>query len=491
MRTKSKRKATESNQSNTAAESEDEEWVDRESAGCGFADLRLARRFAKVLAQMSERLGASVPMACQDWANTKAAYRFFANERVSEAQILRGHFAATRERVAAVKGPVLILHDTTEFSYQREKEAEVGLLHRAVTGKDGQGRLRHRTICGLQMHSSLAVTPEGLPLGLAAVRFWTRKKFTDCNALKKKINPTRVAIEEKESFRWVENLRQASALLAPAQRSVHIGDRASDIYELFCAAQQAQTHFLLRTCVDRLAEDGRRTVGAVMKKTPKQGVHRLLLKDKNGQPSEAMLDIKYRRIRVLPPIGKNKDYPPLTLTVLHAVERGTPKHRDKVDWKLITDLPVESLAEAIEKLEWYAMRWKIETFHKILKSGCKVEEARLRTADRLVKLIAVCCILSWRIFWMTMLARHTPKASPRLALTEVELLLLDEIVAATQNQVAGKPTLSHYLANVARLGGYLARANDPPPGNMVMWRGLSRLTDIQLGFAIGAKLVGN
>ena len=150
-----------------------------------------------------------------------------------------------------------------------------------------------------------------------------------------------------------------------------------------------------------------------------------------------------------------------------------------------------SLAEAIEKLEWYAIRSKIETFHKILKSGCKVEEARLRTADRLVNLIAVCCILNGRIFWMTMLRRSVPNASPRLALTEMELLLLDEFVAATQNQVAGKPTLSHYLANVARLEGYLARANDPPPGNMVMWRGLSRLTDIQLGFAIGAKLVGN
>ncbi len=99
-------------------------------------------------------------MACADWANTKAAYRFFANERVSEEGILRGHFTATRERLAAVKGSVLILHDTTEFSYQREKEASIGLLHRAVVGKDGQGRLRHRTICGLQMHSGLAVSTE-------------------------------------------------------------------------------------------------------------------------------------------------------------------------------------------------------------------------------------------------------------------------------------------------------------------------------------------
>ena len=94
-------------------------------------------------------------------------------------------------------------------------------------------------------------------------------------------------------------------------------------------------------------------------------------------------------IRVLPPIGKQKRYPALTLTVIHAEERGAPKNRKKIDWKLITDLPVQSRKDAIEKLEWYALRWKIEVFHKILKSGCKAEEAKLRTAERLANLISV------------------------------------------------------------------------------------------------------
>jgi hypothetical protein len=341
------------------------------------------------------------------------------------------------------------------------------------------------------MHSSLAVTTQGVPLALGAIKFWTRKEFKGCNALKKKINPTRVPIEEKESFRWLENLRQATALLNPTEGLVHIGDRESDIYELFCAAEQAQTRFLVRTCVDRLARDGNCTIAAEMKKAPGRGMHRLVVKDKSGEPSEAVLEIKYRRIQVLPPIGKQKQYPALTLTVLHAVERGVPKNREKIDWKLITNLSVASLAEAIEKLEWYALRWKIETFHKILKSGCRVEESKLRTAERLVNLIAVCCVLSWRIFWMTMVQRSAPEASPLLALTEVELLLLDEITAARRGCGSTNHTLADYLLCIARLGGYLARASDPPPGNIVMWRGLSRLTDLQLGFALGAKVVGN
>jgi hypothetical protein len=128
-------------------------------------------------------------------------------------------------------------------------------------------------------------------------------------------------------------------------------------------------------------------------------------------------------------------------------------------------------------------------FHKILKSGCKAEESKLMTAQRLTNLIAIFCILSWRVFWMTMLNRSMPDAAPTLALTEVEIALLDRLVKDQHSP--GRKKLGHYLTKIARLGGYLARANDPPPGNMVMWRGLSRLTDIALGATVGAGIVGN
>ncbi|WP_245315433.1 IS4 family transposase [Bradyrhizobium centrolobii] len=339
------------------------------------------------------------------------------------------------------------------------------------------------------MHSSLAVTIEGLPLGLAAVKFWTRKKFKGTAALKKKINPTRVPIEKKESIRWLENVQQSTERLGDAGRCVHIGDRESDIYELFCAAREAGTHFLIRTCVDRLAGDGDHTIADEMEEVAVKGVHRIDLRDNNGNPDQAVLEIRYRKLRVQPPIGKQRRYPTLTLTVIHAEERGTPKNRKKIEWKLITDLPVCSRGDAIEKLEWYALRWKIEVFHKILKSGCKAEESKLRTAQRLANLISVFCILSWRVFWMTMLNRSAPNAQPTLALTATAITVLDRLV--NDRPRARRKTLSHYLNKIARLGGYLARANDPPPGNTVMWRGLSRLTDIALGAAVGPEIVGN
>jgi hypothetical protein len=465
-------------------------WLDAELHACNFADVRLGKRFRIVLERFSQGLGETIPLACQDWASTKAAYRFFSNRRVSEQEILAGHFQATRARFHVTEGWVLVLHDTTEFSFQREDSLAIGVTKSVNSGKDPAGRLRMHTVCGLLMHSSLVLTTEGLPLGLAAVKFWTRKKFKGCNALKKKINPTRLPIEEKESVRWLENLKQATTLLNEPERCVHIGDRDSDIYELFCAAREAGTHFLVRTHADRLAEDGRRTISQEMGEAPSKGLHRIKVRDQQGNCSQATLEIRYRRMRVLPPIGKQKHYPALTLTVIYAQELETPKDREPIDWKLLTDLPVGSRTEAIQKLVWYASRWKVETYHKILKSGCKVEESRLRTADRLVNLISVFCILSWRLFWMTMLNRSDSGMPAGHVFSDTERQLLDHLVPDRAVDRAIKRSLSLYITKLARLGGYLARADDPPPGNKVMWRGLSRLTDIELGFN-AAKLGGN
>jgi hypothetical protein len=406
------------------------------------------------------------------------------DDRVDEEAILSGHFQATHDRFAATDGYVLVLHDTTEFTFKREKPELIGSTC-IVNGKGKKGRITFITVCGILMHSSLVVTTDGLPLGLAAIKFWTRKKFKGSNALKKKINPTRVPIEKKESMRWLTNLRQSTDLLGAPDRCVHIADREGDIYELFCEAREANTHFVIRTCVDRLADDGEHTVADEMEEGRVKGLHRVEVRDRNGDVDEAVLEIRYRRIKVLPPIGKQKRYPALTLTVIHAEERGEPKNRDKIEWKLITDLTVQARNDAVEKVNWYAMRWKIETFHKILKSGCRAEESQLRTAERLVNLISVFCILSWRIFWLTMLNRVDPDAPPDLALTQSEIDLLDKLVTDKNQKRSAIKTISRYLIKIARLGGYLARVNDGPPGNKVIWRGLSRLISIECAVASG------
>lgn len=193
---------------------------------------------------------------------------------MEEADILSGHFAATRARYDDCTGPILLIQGTTEFPYQRTNTSAVGLAKSVNSGRDKDGRWRHHTVYGMLMHSSLAVAVEGLLLGLPAVKFWTRKKFKGTAQLKKKINPTRVPIEKKESVRWLHNLRQSIERLQP-QRCTHIGDRESDIYELYCLTQELGAHL---------------------------------------------------------------------------------KGRKPIEWKLITDLTVRTRSDAIEKINWYAMR---------------------------------------------------------------------------------------------------------------------------------------
>ena len=241
---------------------------------------------------------------------------------------------------AALAAPLLVLHDTTEFTFQATGSC-IGLISNLP---------RKRTVCGLLMHSSLVLTTEGLPLGLAAVKFWTRKHFKGTNALKRKVNPTRIPIEEKESFKWLENLRQATELLQRPADCIHVGDRESDIYELFCAAAETGTKFLVRTCVDRLAKDGGTTINRVMRRGAAKGTHAIAVRDADGKKAKAILQIKYETIKVLPPIGKQAAYPELELTVIHARETSPPRRRERIEWKLVTNLPVRTLAEALDGL---------------------------------------------------------------------------------------------------------------------------------------------
>jgi hypothetical protein len=477
----------------------EDDWLANELNGGALPDQRLARRLQQIAARMSAAPGKPVPAACLDWAATKAAYRFFDNDRVTEQGVLAGHFAATKARFDASEGPVLVLQDTTEFIYKRNRPEKIGFTKAINSGRDSQGRLREHTLCGLLMHSSLAVTTAGVPLGLAAVKFWTRSKFKGTAALKRKVNPTRVPIETKESYRWLENLRQSNELLGAPRRCVHVGDRESDIYELYCLAQDLGTSFLVRVQTDRLAgpeedaPDGA-PVCRVYKRlasVPWAGRHMIQLGGEMGGHETATLAVKFATIETRPPIGKQKAYRPQKLVFIHALEEGEPEGRAKIDWRLVTNLPVKTLADAVEKLSWYALRWKIEVFHKVMKSGCKAEDARLRTAERLVKLLAVIAVVSWRIFWITMSSRANPDGAPTLALTPTEIAILDHPAPEPPARKKNASNLATYVNRLARLGGYLNRSHDPPPGNTVMWRGLSRLNDIAFGVRIARNVMGN
>ncbi len=475
-----------------------QDWVCEETAGCDLGDARLNRRLGAVLESIGERPGKSLPTAFQDWANTKGAYRFFANESVSDEKILKGHFAASALRIQATNGPILILQDTSEFSFKRVAPEKTGFTKISTGRKLKEGRHQKHAICGLLMHASLAITPDGLPLGLTAAKFWSRDKFKGTAALKRKINPTRVPIDQKESMRWLDNLRRSTDLTGMPGRCVHIGDRESDIFELYCLAQDLGTNFLVRSCVDRLANAGDTTISRVMAGiqpggTHEPATHEIAFRDTKGKAQQAILTVKFTTMIVRPPTGKQKKYQHQELQIIHAEERDPPADRPAIFWKLITNLPVETHEDAVHKLGWYARRWTIETFFKTLKTGCRIEDVRLTTADRLANYIALCCVVAWRISWLTILARQTPQGSPEAVFTHTERILLER--ARTPRSQNHARDLAFYLTAVARPGGYLDRKSDPPPGTTVIWRGFTRLADLEQGFRaaqqMSPELVGN
>ncbi|WJS05541.1 IS4 family transposase [Roseibium aggregatum] len=247
-------------------------------------------------------------------------------------------------------------------------------------------------------------------------------------------------------------------------------------------AEELGRNFLVRSCVDRLAEDGDTTIARVMAATQSSGRHEVQFRDAKGKMQQAVLVVRHATMTVRPPIGKQKRYRHQQLQIIHAEELNPPEDRAPILWKLITNLPVETHADAVGKLEWYALRWKIETFFRTLKTGCRIKELRLTTTDRLANCIALCCVVAWRVSWLTMLGREAPDASPAAVFTDIECRLLER--STPENKSMSQRDLDFYLRAVARLGGYLDRASDPPPGTTVIWRGFSRLADLAEGARI-------
>jgi len=219
-----------------------------------------------------------------------------------------------------------------------------------------------------------------------------------------------------------------------------------------------------------------------MAEVQSSGTHEIRFRDAQGKEHRAVLSVRHATMTVRPPIGKQRKYRHQDLQIIHAEELDPPGGRSPVIWKLITNLPVETHADAVHKLEWYALRWKIETFFRTLKIGCRIEELRLATADRLANCIALCCVVAWRVSWLTMLSREVPKASPAAVFTDAERGLLER--ATPERKCMFARDLDFYVRAVARLGGYLDRTSDAPPGTTVIWRGLSRLADLLEGARI-------
>jgi hypothetical protein len=338
----------------------------------------------------------------------------------------------------------------------------------------------------------MALVPDGLPLGILNQQIWAREA-TKLSESEKKARP----IEEKESFKWIEGIREAVANTPDGVKLVNIGDREADVYELFVEAEELNTGLLIRATQNRCLmspEEGKIWDNVVV--TPIMGEYKVEVSAKEGQPARtATVSIQFAPVTLKPPQRPKDDkapLPPIQLQAIFVKEINPPPNVEPLKWKLLTNQPVDTFEMALERVEWYCLRWSIELFHKILKSGCKVEDCRLSSADRLKPYLALNSIVAWRVLWITHLNRTQPDAPATLILDQHELVALYAFVNNTTFLPQNIPTVRQAVLWIAQLGGFLARKSDGQPGIIVIWRGLKRLADIAHFYSIfNHKFVGN
>jgi hypothetical protein len=265
---------------------------------------------------------------------------------------------------------------------------------------------------------------------------------------------------------------------------ITIADREADVYELFQEAHDQNTGLLVRSSWNRRLEtDDKDYVRDAVERAPVSETFTIEVgRTKDRLPRTATVQLRFTSVTVRPPkrtaAARSMDLCPLTLNVIDVREIDAPPESDAVHWRLLTNQPVNSAADARRCVLWYALRWLVERYHYVLKSGCRIEERQLRTADRLKACLAVYALVAWRLLWLTYQARITPDAPCTIALDTHEWQALYCYVHKTSSPPASPPSLHQALRWIAQLGGFLDRAGDGAPGVKVLWRGLQRLHDI-------------
>lgn len=410
---------------------ETEHWAQNEFGGASLGDARLSRRLVNVAAakaEVPERAFSGV--AKGDWAEVKAYYRMIdqpEESAVNMPNILAPHRKRTLRRMKGQK-VVLCVQDGSKLNYNNLDQCEgLGEIGANQTGAKSRG---------LHLHSTLAVAPNGLPLGVLRAQ---------CTAPKEKSSeddrhPFSIPIEEKKTFTWIEHHRDLVALSSemPRTRLIDVCDREADFFELF---DEQRRH----PCVDLLvrAKHNRNItvepfkLFAAVRQAPVLSRVRVLIPRQSARPKKSKqkarpkrpgrtADMAVRFLRIqLPPVDDHADKDPIDICVVHALEENPPGNAKALEWFLLTTIDIASAADAEQCLRWYCLRWRIEDWHRVLKSGCRIEDLAHKNAERLRRAIAINLVIAWRIMLMTLLGRETPELPAEVLFSDVELRTLN------------------------------------------------------------------
>ena len=474
-------------------------WATEELADVDLGDKRLKARLMKMCDRFSEAPESPINQACADWAETKAAYRFFQNENVEADEILAAHRRKTAQRASEHKR-VLAIQDTSYFVYTTHPKTE-GLGKLSLK----KGKNVEKIYCnGLMMHTSLAVTMEGLPLGLLDQKIFSRKLRPQKAAGKGKQIGDLLPVEEKESYRWLEALINTQEVLGDTE-VITVCDREADFYDFFKLSDRMGAPVLVRATANRTVNKKSRYAEKDVVKLwdhvlqqPETGSYTIDIPKrtktkhcKARKARTATVTVRFGSFRFNPPRNHpqhdSEQLCDIDMYAVYVLEPNPPQGEDPLEWMLLTNLPVSSFDEAYEKVLWYCLRWRIEMYYKVLKSGFRVEQCRLGSAERLARYLTVMSIVAWRLFMITLIARTNPSMPCTKLLAEHEWRVLFLKVNKNKKLPKKTPAIGEVVIWIARMGGFLARKGDGPPGTIALWRGWKRLADLTEGWNLATQ----
>jgi hypothetical protein len=434
-------------------------WAARTFGTADLGDIRRTTRLVDLAAAIARQPDASLPAALADPATLKAAYRLFANDAVDAGAILAPHAAQTRE--AATSGTVLLVQDTTTLDFT---------THPATTDLGPIAPSHH----GHGLFVQTVRADDRVPLGVLGAEAFVR---TPAPAGETRLQRTR---RDRESDVW-GHLAETVGSPPDDTTWVHVADRGGDCYGFFAAVVQARADVLVRTVQNRgvvLADGSRGKVADVLRAQPPAATRPLTVPAHADQPArDTEVAVSWAAMTLQPPTNARRDRstpPAIPAWGVRVWEPAPPEGAEAVEWRLLTTVPVVTVADAWDRVDWYTARWLIEELHKGLKTGCRIERTQLRERTSIERLLAVLLPVAVRILqW-----RAISRAQPHAPVGRVADAATVRLVAALSRQ-APADTVARFAAQVARLGGYQDRRDDGPPGWQTLWRGWHQVETAQ------------
>jgi len=451
-----------------------EHWAEEEFGTVRLYDKRLKERLYRIAQDFYGQPQAGIPEACGCKARTMGAYRLFHNPKVTMDVVLNAHKEATLERIKQQR-IVLAPQDTTTLTYT---------THPMTQGLGPVNTVDDEAI-GLLLHDTMAFTEEGTPLGILDAQCWAR----DPQDRGKRYRRHDLPIEQKESMKWLRSFRKVAELqkLCPHTLLVSIGDRESDLYELFVEAVKdpGGPGLLVRAEKSRNRKVEEQFLWDFMLQQDVAGSLKIHVPRRGSRKArDAWVDLRYAQVEVKAP-RRSGSVLPVRVWAVYVLEQVSDETMDcSIEWMLLTTVEVKTFEDARKRVEWYSGRWGIEVYHRTLKSGCRIKDRQLGTVDRLETCLGIDMVVAWRIYHLTMLGRETPELPCTVFFKDIEWKALCCYVKKTPKVPQKPPSLREAMFMVGAIGGHLGRKSDGFPGTQTLWRGLQRLETATEMYAI-------